>query len=206
MTRRNPPKRGKRTAASPLRIGGGEWKGRALEVPKAARPTSGRAREALFSILHDSLVGASVLDLYAGSGAVGLEAVSRGAGRAVLVEEDATALLRNASRLDPGGERLRVLRGDSFRALRSLEREGERFDFVFADPPYGEVLPEGLLAAAAALLSPGGLAVLQRDSPSSTPAEPPGVTLVERRHYGRNVFYFFSRAGSSLDLCLPESF
>ncbi len=83
---------------------------------------------------------------------------------------------------------------------------GERFDFVFADPPYAEALPEGLLAGAAALLSPGGLAVLQRDSPSSTPGEPPGVTLVERRHYGRNVFYFFARAGSSLDLCLPESF
>jgi 16S rRNA (guanine966-N2)-methyltransferase len=197
---------GQRPAGKPVRIGGGEWKGRELEVPRGARPTSGRAREALFSILHDSVAGASVLDLYAGSGAVGLEAVSRGAARAVLVEDDAAALQRNAAKLDPGGARLKVLRGDARRALLGLDGQGERFDFVFADPPYSEDLPEGLLAGASALLTPGGLVVLQRDSPSQTPAEPPGVTLVERRHYGRNVFYFFSRAGSSLDLCVPESF
>jgi 16S rRNA (guanine966-N2)-methyltransferase len=197
---------GQRAAGKPVRIGGGEWKGRVLEVPRGARPTSGRAREALFSVLHDSVAGASVLDLYAGSGAVGLEAVSRGAARAVLVEDDAAALLRNAAKLDSGGTRLRVLRGDARRALQALYGQGERFDFIFADLPYSEDLPEGLLAGAAALLSPGGLVVLQRDSPSATPAEPPGVTLVERRHYGRNVFYFFSRAGSSLDLCVPEGF
>ena len=165
-----------------------------------------RAREALFSILHDSVAGASVLDLYSGSGAVGLEAVSRGAARAVLVEDDAAALLRNAAKLDSGGTRLRVLPGDARRALFGLDGQGERFDFIFADPPYSEDLPEGLLAGAAALLSPGGLVVLQRDRPSATPAEPPGVTLVEWRHYGRNVFYFFSRVGSSLDLCVPEGF
>jgi len=197
---------GQPAAGRPVRIGAGEWKGRALEVPGKARPTSGRAREALFSILHDSVAGASVLDIYAGSGAVGLEAVSRGAARAVLVEEDAAALLRNAAMLDPDGTRLRVLRGDSLRGLDALDREGERFDFIFADPPYATDLPEGLLAGASALLTPGGLVVLQRDNPSATPAEPPGVTLVERRHYGRNVLYFFSRSGSSLDLCVPESF
>ena len=197
---------GRHSAGKPVRIGGGEWKGRVLEVPRSARPTSGRAREALFSILHDSVAGASVLDLYAGSGAVGLEAVSRGATRAVLVEDDAAALQRNAAKLDPGGTRLKVLRGDTRRAIQGLGSQEERFDFIFADPPYAEDLPEGLLASASALLTPGGLVVLQRDSPSQTPAEPPGVALVERRHYGRNVFYFFSRSGSSLDLCLPEGF
>lgn len=197
---------GPRPAGKPVRIGAGEWKGRVLEVPPESRPTSGRAREALFSILHDSVAGASVLDLYAGSGAVGLEAVSRGAARAVLVEDAAAALLRNAAKLDPGGTRLKVLRGDARRAIQALDGQGERFDFIFADPPYSEELPEGLLAGASVLLTPGGLVVLQRDSPSATPGEPPGVTLVERRHYGRNVFYFFSRAGSSLDLCVPESF
>ncbi|MGH9400225.1 MAG: 16S rRNA (guanine(966)-N(2))-methyltransferase RsmD [Thermoanaerobaculia bacterium] len=196
---------GRRQAGSSLRIASGQWKGRALEVSGASRPTSGRARQALFSILHDSVVGASVLDLYAGSGAVGLEAVSRGAARAVLVEEDAAALESNASLLDPEGRSLRILRGDSMRALTALERDGERFDLVFADPPYAQALPEGLLSLAAALLAPGGLVVLQRDIPSPTPAEPPGVALVERRHYGRNVFYFFARAGSSLYLRVPGS-
>lgn len=203
MTRR---RAGGRPAGPKVEIGGGQWKGRALEAPETARPTSGRAREALFSILHDSVAGASVLDLYAGSGAIGLEAVSRGAARAVLVEADAAALQRNASKLDPEGRRLRVLQGDALRALAQLAKGGERFDLVFADPPYAEFLPESLLAGAAALLWPGGLVVLQRDNPSSTPAEPPGLSLVERRHYGRNVFYFFARAGSSLDFCVPGSF
>ena len=189
-----------------VRIVSGRWKGRALEVPRAARPTSGRAREALFSILHDSVVGAAVLDLYAGSGAVGLEAVSRGARLAVLVEEDATALEKNAARLDPEGERLRVLRGDAAHAVAKLARSAERFELVFADPPYSGVMPPDLLAGAAALLSPGGLLILQRDGPAAPPAEPPGVALVERRRYGRNVFYFFSRVDSSLDLCAPEGF
>ena len=196
----------KRTPRPGVRIGAGQWKGRILQTPRSARPTSGRAREALFSILHESVVGAAVLDLYAGSGAVGLEAVSRGARLAVLVEEDATALEKSAARLDPRGERLRVLRGDAARALTGLAQSGERFDLVFADPPYADDLPPGLLEGAAALLAPGGLFVLQRDSPGSTPVEPPGVALIERRHYGRNVFYFFAQAGSSLDFCAPGGF
>src|SRR5262249_6039958 len=144
------------------------------------------------------------LDLYAGSGAVGLEAVSRGAARAVLAEREAGALRKNVEKLDPEGAFARVLSGDADRALAVLSGAGEHFDLVFADPPYDEPLPPGLLAAAAALLSPGGLCVLQRDGPSQTPPEPAGVALVERRRYGRNVFFFYARAGSSLDLCAPE--
>lgn len=189
---------------SNVRIGAGEWKGRALAVPRAARPTSGRARAALFSILRDSVVDARVLDLYAGSGAVGLEAVSRGARRAVLVEEDATAAEQNARRLDPGERRVRVLRADASRALPELLLRGERFEIVFADPPYADPLPPGFLEACTALLSPGSLVVLQRDDPAPAPVEPPGVALVERRRYGRSVFCFYAQAGSSLDLCAPE--
>jgi 16S rRNA (guanine(966)-N(2))-methyltransferase RsmD len=191
-------------AAPKVRILAGRFKGRVLEAPAGARPTSGRAREALFSILHDSIQGAAVLDLYAGSGAVGLEAVSRGAARAVLAEREAAALRKNVEKLDPEGAFTRVLSGDADRALAVLSGAGESFDLVFADPPYGEPLPHGLLAAAASLLSPGGLCVLQRDGPSETPPEPAGVALVERRRYGRNVFFFYARAGSSLDLCAPE--
>ena len=190
--------------APSVRILAGRFKGRLLEAPAGARPTSGRAREALFSILHDSIQGAAVLDLYAGSGAVGLEAVSRGAARAVLAERDAGALQKNAEKLDPAGACTRFPRGDAEQALAILAEAGERFDLVFADPPYAEPLPPGLLAATASLLSPGGLCVLQRDGPSETPAEPAGVALVERRRYGRNVFFFYARAGSSLDLCAPE--
>lgn len=193
-------------ARSAVRIGSGEWKGRVLDVPRAARPTAGRARAALFSILHDSVVGSAVLDLYAGSGAVGIEAVSRGALLAVLVDEDARAVETNVQRLDPEGRRLRVLRADAAGALAALSLRAERFDLVFADPPYADALPPGLLESCVALLSPGGLLVLQRDNASATPPEPRGVALVERRRYGRSVFYFFAQAGSSLDLCIPETF
>ena len=75
-----------------VRIIAGRWKGRRLAVPDGARPTSDRAREALFSILQKRIPGAKVLDLYSGSGAVGLEAVSRGAARALLVEKSASVL------------------------------------------------------------------------------------------------------------------
>ena len=194
------------TKARALRVAAGEWKGRALDVPRSARPTSGRARAALFSILHDSVVGAAVLDLYAGSGAVGIEAVSRGARRAVLVEADAGELQANAKRLDPEGARLSVVRAEAARAVALLARAAERFDLVFADPPYEDPFPQELLAAAAGLLAPGGLLVLQRDNPEALPVEPPGVALVERRRYGRNVFCFFTQAGSSLDFCAPEGF
>src|SRR5450631_4455941 len=85
-----------------VRISAGRWKGRRLEVPEASRPTSARARESLFDILGGRVAGARVLDLYAGSGAVGIEAVSRGALRATLVERDAAVLRRNAGSLSAG--------------------------------------------------------------------------------------------------------
>jgi 16S rRNA (guanine966-N2)-methyltransferase len=179
-----------------VRIVGGRWKGRQLGVPDGARPTSGRAREALFSILRDSLSGARVLDLYAGSGALGLEALSRGASRVVFVEDRPAALDRSLERIGVSQAEAEVLRGDVPEALRTLLRRGDRFDLMFSDPPYGS--PSELLVppGASGLLTPGGLFILQVDRPAGPPPEPAGWSLVQRRDYGRNVFLFLTPVSS----------
>ena len=176
---------------SAVRIFAGLWKRRHLEVPEGSRPTSGRAREALFSIVQKRIPGARVLDLYAGSGAVGIEAVSRGAARAVLVEKDARVLRGNLAKLPPADGEISVLEDDAGRAILSLAARGVRFDLVVADPPY-EKKDAGALAAVADVLTPEGIFVLQSDRFGSPP-DPPGLFLLERRAYGRNVFYFYGR-------------
>lgn len=183
MSRRRPP-------PSLVRILAGAWKGRRLDVPEGARPTSSRARAALFDLLGPHRVeGARFLDLFAGTGAVGLEAVSRGAGAAVLVEADAGAIGRTLERLGEPGERVRLAAGTAASALAALERSGERFDVIFADPPYARGA-DGELARAAVLLSPGGVLVVQTDA-GPAPVTPPGMRALRARAYGRNVFHFF---------------
>ncbi len=173
-----------------VRILAGKWKGRRLDVPVGARPTSGRARSALFDLLGpDRIADARVLDLFAGSGAVGLEAISRGAARAVLVEADARALEHTLARLgDPGGQ-VRIAPGPAVSAIAALAREAERFDVVFADPPYGRGAEEEL-GQVAGLLDPAGVLVVQADAGSS-PATPQRMRALRSRAYGRNVFHFF---------------
>ncbi len=186
MRRQRPPS---------VRIFAGQWKRRHLEVPAGARPTSGRAREALFSILQKRIPGARVLDLYAGSGAVGVEAISRGAERAVLVEENAAVLRRNLARLPPAEGEIEVLEEDAGAALDLLASRGVRFDLVFSDPPYNT---PGSPAAdlhpkVARVLAPEGIFVLQSDRFESGSSEARGLHLLDRREYGRNVFSFFAR-------------
>jgi len=180
-----------RAGPSAVRILAGRWKGRRLDVPAHARPTSGRAREALFDILQDSVVGIRVLDLYAGSGAIGLEALSRGAAEAVFVESDRRALESNIARFRPDPDTVRILPDDARRATEMLAREGQRFDLVFADPPY-ESGPRALSQSLGELVAPGGRLVVQTDSISEAP-EIADLLPGERRAYGRNVFWLFER-------------
>lgn len=174
-----------------VRILAGRWKGRALQVPAGARPTSGRARGALFDLLGERVAGARVLDLFAGSGAVGLEAVSRGARSAVLVEPDGAAIGRSLARLSPAPQEVVLIARKAETAIRALDRNAERFDLIFADPPYAGELRTATLRAAARLLAPGGVLALQQDARRGAP-DVPGLVLLEVRAYGRNVFYFFA--------------
>jgi 16S rRNA (guanine(966)-N(2))-methyltransferase RsmD len=121
-----------------MRIVGGTWGGRRLQAPPgdATRPTSDRVREALFSILGDRVAGARVLDLFAGSGALGLEALSRGAAEATFVDVAAPAIRAVRANLDALGAGAEVRRQDALRYLGSARNGARDYDLVFLDPPY----------------------------------------------------------------------
>ncbi|NBB92054.1 MAG: 16S rRNA (guanine(966)-N(2))-methyltransferase RsmD [Gammaproteobacteria bacterium] len=136
-----------------IRIIGGQWRGRKLPVPDSSglRPTGARARETLFNWLQAVVPGARCLDLFAGTGALGLEAISRGADSAVFVERDRRLVegLREIAASWPGGERMEIVRAD---ALRWLDDDDRAFDLVFIDPPFAD----GLQARTLEALADGG--------------------------------------------------
>lgn len=181
MNRRTPASRNSASAGA-VRIIGGQWRGSKLPVADATglRPTSDRARETLFNWLGNvdgpALHGARVLDLFAGSGALGLEAVSRGAREALLVERDpalAQSLRDTAERLNAGGQ-VQVVRADTL-AWLAAPLQG-RFDFVFLDPPFDAGLWPKVLPLLPPWLSQG--AWLYVEAPASAPFDPgPGWRL-----------------------------
>ena len=130
-----------------MRIIGGEHRGRRIAVPDrpGLRPTPDRVRETLFNWLGQRLDGLACLDLFAGSGALGFEAASRGAARVVLVETDALAFRGLEAARQAIGLRVELVHGD---ALRYLEQDGARFDVVFLDPPFVQNAGQNVLAAA----------------------------------------------------------
>jgi len=147
-----------------MRIVAGQFRGRRLQAPHgtSVRPTSDRVREALFSILGD-ISGLRVLDLFAGSGALGIEALSRGAASATLVENDRAAVDALRANLAPlGAANAQVVRAD---ALRWLDGRRGPYDLVFLDPPYSEArkLAEPLSQKLSAALSPEALIVSESD-------------------------------------------
>jgi 16S rRNA (guanine966-N2)-methyltransferase len=178
-----------------VRIVGGEWRGRRLAGPKAEgiRPTSDRLREALFNVLahayDDAVEDAVVLDLFAGTGALGFEALSRGAARAVFVDEgrQAGALIREGIAALDCGNRARLIQRDATR----LGPAPEAASLVFCDPPYRKNLATAALAAAAAggWLSPGAL-VLVEEAAEAGLVLPPGFAELERRSYGETAVTF----------------
>lgn len=176
------------------RIVAGAAGGRTLQVPaRGTRPTSDRVREALFSRLEhaDLLDGARVLDLYAGSGALGLEAASRGAREVVLVEHARVAAdvcRRNVSAL-----RLADVRVAQEKVLPFLLRTAPQdVDLALVDPPYELAEPElaAVLTALAARLAPGAVVVVERSVRSPEPAWPDTIDRTDERRYGETVLWF----------------
>jgi 16S rRNA (guanine966-N2)-methyltransferase len=181
----------KKDAARPgggllLRIIGGAWRGRRIHFPpvEAIRPTPDRVRETLFNWLQMDVAGSRCLDLYAGSGALGLEALSRGAGHVVFVEVDPGAARHLSQTLqDFQCDRGKVVTTD---AKHYLAGTCEQFDIIFVDPPYtdhaladicGRIEQGGWLRA-------GGLAYLEDAAAAGPPVLPPGWTLLKSKRAG----------------------
>ena len=175
-----------------MRIIAGRFKGKTLDAPKGlnTRPTSDRVREALFNVLEHgapqiAFEGGRVLDLFAGSGALGLEALSRGARYSLFIEDDASVrgvIRRNVEGLGLTGA-TKIWRRDATR----LGPAGNitPFDIVFCDPPYGKGLGTRALQSAAdgGWLAPGAIAVLEERA-GEPPGWPQGLAEIDRRRYG----------------------
>ena len=175
-----------------LRISGGLRRGMKLASAPGIRPTSGWLRQALFDIWSARLPGASFLDLFAGSGAVGIEAASRGARRVVLVEGDPgthALLVRNVRRVELAG--LTALRIDLPHQLD--RRLADRFDLIFADPPYDFAAHRDLLVAAEARLEEGGEIALEHRWRDGEPQAPASLEAIDRRRYGDSGLALYRR-------------
>jgi len=187
---------------------------RELAVPKSGtRPTSDRVREAIFSALdaRDAIMDARALDLYAGSGALGLEALSRGARSVVLVEKHPKAaeiarknadLVCSVGKLAPASAQVVVNSVAHFLDGR-VDSAGStgNFDLVFIDPPYdvADAELDDVLAALAPLLSPGAEVVVERSTRSAAPQAPIGLTLDKSKAYGETTIHWLSRDHLSRD-------
>jgi len=180
----------RRTKANTVRIIGGVWRSRILEFPDVAdlRPTPDRVRETLFNWLGRDLSGAACLDLFAGSGALGFEARSRGAASVVMVESNAvalSALRENATKL--GAENVTFVRGDALEFARGAR---SRFDVVFVDPPYRLGLQAAALGLVAGVLAEDGRVYVESDAliePSR------GWAVVKHARAGRVHFHLLGR-------------
>jgi 16S rRNA (guanine966-N2)-methyltransferase len=188
------------TAGDAGRVIAGTARGIRLEAPgPGTRPLSDRVKETLFAILEPDLRGAVVVDLFAGSGAAGIEALSRGAARTIFVEQDraaAAVIAANLSRTHLGGERARIVRADALAWLAGPDAAiAGPFDIVIADPPYAET---GLLLAALEALEPHLAArarVVAKHFWRDAPPARIGLLASEReRRFGETMLTFYRRA------------
>lgn len=181
-----------------MRIISGQYKGRRLKIKGGRiRPTSDRVREAVFNILHYDFNDTSVLDLYAGTGALGIEALSRGARRAVFVDsgrEAAKVIKENLETLCVG-ERARLITKKAAPALKLLNADGEKFHMVFMDPPYRTDEDGKLLSFLAGLdvLESGAVVIVEHDASHELSEEYGSLKLQDRRKYGRTAVSFYLR-------------
>ena len=181
-----------------LRVIGGILRGRRIDTlpGESIRPTGDRVREALFDILGPKVAGAAFLDIYAGTGAIGIEALSRGAREVTFIESDAVAadlIRRNLARSASEPVRSRLITRDSAQAVALLEREERRFDFIYLDPPYeGGELERGLLVVGeSGLLGEGAIVIGEHDARTAPPSCA-GLAAYRTARYGRTALTFFA--------------
>lgn len=184
-----------------MRITTGQYKGRNIAMPKGIRPTQNMVRKAIFDILGD-IEGLSFLELFAGSGAVGFEAVSRGARELILVEQNRDCQLAIKKNID--SLRLRacgIYPFDALRAISSFQKDKRTFDIIFLDPPYTLAEPDDSPAkktlqtlGACDILAPNGLVVVQHFKRDKLPSESGQLKLIKEAKYGSTLLSFYRKA------------
>ncbi len=182
-----------------MRIIGGEFRGRKIKQPtfKTVRPTKDRIREAVFNIIAAGVPGTSVLDVFAGSGAYGLEALSRGAKKAVFVEKDrrcAGMIRENAGLLGVEG-RAKIITKDAFKAIGSFAEDNEKFDLVFCDPPFGKDMARKTLIMVNQydILKPSGSLIIEHHRADGIPEAEGRISVYKQRTYGDISISFYRK-------------
>jgi len=180
-----------------MRIIAGEYRGRRIKQPDtgAARPTKDRIREAVFNVIAAETAGANVLDMFAGSGAYGLEALSRGAKSAVFVEKDrhcADVIEENIRQLGLE-KKAELIVVDAENAVRSLSKRKEAFDLIFADPPFNTGMGKKTLNTVNRydILSSTGLLAIEHHKAELVPASEGNFSILKQKTYGDIVISFF---------------
>jgi 16S rRNA (guanine966-N2)-methyltransferase len=174
-----------------MRVLAGQFKGRELKSPKGdkTRPTSSKVKESLFNIVRDRIEEALFLDLFAGSGSMGIEALSRGAKGAYFVERDreaAACIKKNLENLETEGH---VLQMDAFIAIKHLEKQGLVFNLIYVDPPYALGITD-LLGRLTPLLGKEGLLMVEQSKRAQL--DEVALRKVDERTFGDTVIYFFA--------------
>lgn len=185
-----------------MRIVAGSAKGRPLSGPtmkhSAIRPTADRVRETIFNILGQWMDDLNVLDLFAGTGALGLEALSRGAASLVMVDQgrEAQGLCRENAQALGFLPRSRLLSTTAVKGLELLSKEGRSFDLIFADPPYAARVVPDLLDALIKfpVLADGGTFVIEHDKREEAPQAHEGFERIDQRRFGDTQVSFYKRA------------
>lgn len=193
-----------------MRIIAGEWKGRRLVAPKGrgVRPTLDKVREAIFDVLTLQVDGARVLDLFAGTGAMGIEALSRGAAQVTWVDEEArpiAAIRENLQKLGAPAARCEILNATALAAIRRFARAERQFDIVFVDPPYeGGLYDETMMALAVErIVAPGGLVAVEHGRRIEVSANYGDLLQFKVRRYGETCVAWFRRGAPSA--VVPEA-
>ena len=183
-----------------MRIIAGEARGRRIEAPEGrnTRPTLDRVRENLFNMLQGEISGSQVLDLFAGSGALSFEALSRGAEYACLVDHDRKASAVQMKNADILGyrDRTKIITSDFRRALKEIESTGKCFDMVFLDPPYAMLDLTDVFTGLIPVLGEGATVVLEHEA-GKNPETGPGYECVKQRNWGFCGVSIYRRSGTN---------
>ena len=193
-----------------MHVSSGVLKGLQVDVPKQIRPTEGKVRQAIFNILSAVLPGARVLDACAGSGVLGLEALSRGAASVAFVDSDSTCIRAIRATLarvpaDQVGE-WAVYAGDVLKQVRALAQRGERFDLILCDPPYKDPVGKTALrlVGSCGILTRSGVLCLEHAASEQLPAAVDDLELMKQHRYGGTVLSFYKVAERPEAACQTE--